>query len=339
MADPLDLITTGDCTARLAAGGFVLNLAQTAVLGPMVTAASREIQTELHRIIPAVDYDEILTPTRGRADRGEAPQVRLSHYPVNSSDTERIGFARTAALLVANTDPATNQFARVAFVTTGDPTLQLTYTGLKLQRRASGVTTPDEIDWPMTSPFMTLDALATAIIAKGGGWTATVTGGSTPAFGLFATTELVGAREAKPAFGTGAALDVFAQDVPEYSIDRASGIVSLGTLGGAGGFFGGTFGGFPGTSWGDADDDDLGGGASGYGQVRCTYNAGYATIPAEYQEFAAEVVKAMYERLKTDTSLKSETADGYTWVARDVLQGTALASILTGLQKYKDHRL
>lgn len=325
MPSPYDLITTGYAASSLAAGGAVPSAAQTAILPELVTAASVEIQKELHRVIPAADYDEILAPVPGRPDRGEPSTVRLSRYPVNGSPL--VWGGRATAVTVLNTDTATNQVAYAGFDAAGDPELQVTYTGLTLTRIASGVTTVNDI------PFagLTVRGLTDAVNAAGGGWTATVASG-TPAPGLFPASMLAGAREPKPGFPPGCDLSLFPALVPGASVDRAAGIVSFNE--------GPYWGPGNGTGYGDwGGEGGYDGGGSRCGQVRVTYNAGYAAVPAQFQSFAAEVVKAMLERLRTDTTLASETAKDYGYTARLVLSETALQTVLLALQKYKDFSL
>lgn len=329
MADPLDLIDLATASAMLAAGGVTMTAAKTTVLPSLITAASREIQAELHRVIPAQDYDEIITPTAGRPDRGEPPTFRLSRYPVNGSPLVYGG--RTTALTVSNTDRMTNQLAYVGFDAAGEPEVRVTFSGATLTRVASG--TPIVNDIPFAG--LTVQGLADAVNALGGGWSVTANTG-TPNPALFPASLLVGAREPKDALNAACVLGVFATVMP-VSVDRASGVATIGTLdaGFGQGFGWGYGGGYNATDY-DGDCD------TGYGttnQVRCVYNAGYTTIPAAYQNFAAEVVKAMLERLATDTTLQSETAKDYTWAARAVLATTALSTILTSLNKYKDWTL
>jgi hypothetical protein len=88
-----------------------------------------------------------------------------------------------------------------------------------------------------------------------------------------------------------------------YEIDRATGIMRCHGSGGAGSW---------GTPWGES--------VLGGEQYQITYQAGWATIPANLQQVCAELVKLSYERLHLDTNLKSESADRYSWTARDALQ-------------------
>jgi hypothetical protein len=286
-----------------------LNNAQAAILPTLITAASREIQRFCGRLFPLTTYSEILTPEGGRQDRGEPASAKLSAFPVQSVASVLTG--RSGVLTIKNTDTTTNQFAQVSFSVTGDVEyFDLTYTGLTLSRTASGVTTTSTVTFAAN---VTLAALAAAINALGNGWSAAVQS----SYGLWPSASLVGVREPKNALSNGACLDLFTQPATSYDVDRAAGILRCYGWGGggAGGFgFGGGFG----DPWGGAFDGMGGyGGALGWGQYQCTYTAGWATIPENLQQIAAEVVKGMFARLSIDPALKSETADKYTWAARD----------------------
>jgi len=320
--DPLDLTTTAFVTQQLAAGKVTLTAAQVTALQDMVTAASIELQAVMGRYFPAADLDEIVTPAQGRADRGEPATARLSRYPVNS--VARISGSRVTALTVVNTDRTTNQIARISLTTTGNPAIQLTYTGISCYRMASGTATTNTATFAI---YPTIAALATQINTFGGGWTATVSSG----FTLWPSTELVGAREPKPGFSPGAALAVYSTEVESASIDRDTGILSVGqspTFGPLG--WGGNQG------FATSDDDD--GQSTWGGQIRVGYNGGYATIPLPIQQITAETVQGMITRLSTDPSLKSESAKDYSWVARDVI-GSFTPSIWNTLYRWKDWRV
>src|SRR3954462_7864874 len=106
---PYDLATATFVANALAAGGKTLSAAETAILGPLITAASKEMQRFMGRGIPLATYREGVTPEGGRPDGGEPASAKLSQFPVQAIASVRTG--RTAALVVSNVDPATHQFA------------------------------------------------------------------------------------------------------------------------------------------------------------------------------------------------------------------------------------
>lgn len=263
-----------------------------------------------------------MTPEGGRQDRGESDSAKLSAFPVQSVASVTTG--RSSVLTVTNSDPATNQFASVAFTLTGDVEyLDLAYTGLSLSRTASGVTTRTTLSF---TSYVTLGALATAINTLGAGWNARIQS----SYECYPSASLVGVREPKNALGNGAVLDLFTTSATRYDIDRATGILRCHGWGGNG--FGAAFGAPSGASWEGAGGD---GGSGCSGQYQVTYQAGWATIPENLQQVCAEVVKGIFARLDGDPSLKSETADKYSWTAKDAM--TSLPDWATSvLGYYKD---
>src|SRR4051812_1791973 len=80
--DPIDLVTGPFAASVLSAGGVTLGTAQAAILGTLVTAASREIIRYCNRPFALQAFDEILAPEGGRQDRGEPASATLSYFPV-----------------------------------------------------------------------------------------------------------------------------------------------------------------------------------------------------------------------------------------------------------------
>jgi hypothetical protein len=172
----------------------------------------------------------------------------------------------------------------------------------------------------VTLPFdsyPTLDALAATINALGNGWSAVVqASGAAPAVGLWPSAALVGVREPKNALSSGASLDAFLTAASSCDIDRSTGIMRCYGWGGNGSGGWDPWGDPSGASWDGAGGR---GGAWGWGQFRVRYQAGWVNIPESLQLVAAEAVKGIYARLDGDPSLKSETADKYSWAAKDSL--------------------
>lgn len=330
--DPsIDCATSAFVTNVLSAGGMTLTTAESAILAQLITAASREMTRFMGgRKIPLQSYQELLSlENYGRQDRGEPMTAKLSFFPV--VDVTRCATGRVSALLVSNSDSTTNQDAAVAFTTSGDVEFSagLIYTGLTLTRWASGTQDTQTIAWTITSPYTTIQSVATSINALGNGWTATVQD-STLA-GLPAC-RMVGARETKGALAPGCTLSVFNTPPRSFDIERRSGILRS-WWGSAG------FGGWGG-AWGDpfGGGDGLGGGGYGglgYGQIQVWYTAGFAVIPVDLQQVTAEIVKLAFDRLNRDSSLKSEDAGDYSYAVRDVW-GMLPEWVYNTLTRYKD---
>lgn len=329
MPDPLDLIDSTTCTNMLAAGNLTLATAQTAVLPTLITAASREIQKEINRIIPATNYDDVVNLTMGRPDRGEPATASLRQYPVNGSPL--VWGNRTNALTIQNTDTVGNQVAHVAFTTVGDPEIQLTYTGLTLTRIASGVVTTNTITWATNPPYGTVQQVSDAVNAVGGGWSCTPALG-TPSPGLYPSALLLGIREPKNAFSPGASLSIFSAPLTASSIDRETGILSV-TAGMN--WYPGGFAFALSSGWPDSDDPDYPNQGS---QVRVQWNAGYATIPAAFQVFVTETIRYLFMRLRYDGLFKSETILDYSYEIRQAMHALPDA-VWAAIMKYKNWKL
>lgn len=288
-----------------------------------ITAASTAIERFCGRVFSVASYDEIVTPTGGRADRGEPASANLSYFPVTA--VSRVSGGRITALTIVNTDSATNQVARVAFTFTGDVTLpDLVYTGLTLTTIASGAVTAQSITWTTASPYTTIQAVANSINALGNGWTATVSS----LLGGWAAAEFVGAKSVKPGFSPGTALDIFATDLPNQSVDYASGILSIGpgpVLGTSGyGYWQGDA-----NDWNDTDAP------AGYQQVRVQYTAGFAVIPYDVQQACLLTIKAYLQQLQTVTQYKSETDDKWKYELAGIEEQEIPDSAKRILTRYK----
>lgn len=329
MSSSADLITSTVAQQALAAGGVTLSAAQLVQLPLVITACSRAIVRFCNRPFLPTSYDEIVTPEGGRQDRGEPATAKLTYFPVQSFS--RVYTGRSTGLTISNADPVGNQLATVGFTFTGDvEDFDLTYTGIVLTRVASGVTSTSPL---LFASYPTVQALAGAISAAGSGWTATVASGTTPDPGLFPSADLVGVREPKNAFSPGATLDLFMQAADGYDIDRATGILRVydGSWR-SGGDWGGAFG----ATWDDLGDH--GGGQLGWDQYRVTYQAGFTTVPEPIQQVCCELVKGTFERLGTDSTLKSENARDYSYTVRDAW-ATLPDWALQVLTLYKDWKV
>lgn len=297
-----DLITQDYLTAALADYGLTAN--QTALLPALTAAASRTIRDWCNRQFTRATYDELYS-----ADPRE-PLI-LREYPVNA--VLRLSANPTAVISISQTNTATNQRATAMLATSGNADSGLTVTGLTLNRIASGVTTTATL---LFATSVTLNALAAAVAALNAGWTATVCSG----YGLWPTADLRAVQGAKPCMGSQTADFKIHVDDLSFELDEKKGIVSL---------------------WDQSNDDPFDSPRFGaaftndYGDqklmpaannLRVVYDAGFDTIPESVQLAAVELVKASLERLKTDSTLVSETDGTYSWTGKMQIEGIPFAN-------------
>ena len=293
MAAP-DLITQSYLTAAI---GDILSSAELAKLPSLTTSASRAVRVWCNRYFTRRSaIDELYTVQ----PRGS---IVLREYPVNG--VSRLSANPSPVVTIANNDPSTNQRATVALATTGSVDLGLAVTGVTLTRWASGVQLAASVPFNLS---LTIQAVATAINAVGGGWTASVGTG----FGPWPSADLRGVQAAQPALNNNqASLDIHADDLA-FTLDEVAGIVY--PQADPSGLSGATqFGPAFEAGWGDTR---LSGVPMG---VRVVYDAGFDAIPEDVQQAVVEVVQAQLSRLETDPSLNSETIRDYTWRSGDRL--------------------
>jgi hypothetical protein len=287
MAAP-DLITQNYLSTMLADMGLTTN--QTAMLPSLTTAASRAVRIYCNRYFTRTIWDELYT-LKSR------DTLVLNQYPVNA--LIYVWSNPQTVISISNTDNSTNQRARFAIASAGSVDLGLTYTGVSLTRVASGVVSAATV---LFSANLTLTALATAVNALGGGWSASVTSG----FEKYATADLRGVQGGLSAFssqGNGLVMHV---DELNANLRETTGILDLS---------GPPNDPFSSPRWGsfmasDYGDQTLVGGTNG---IRVQYDAGYDTIPEDVQQAVVEVVQAMISRLDTDPSLSGEKVGEYEW--------------------------
>jgi len=293
-----DLITQAWLNGALADAALTAN--QQALLPQLTAAASRLIRRWCNRQFTRATYDELYTVDGPRA------RLLLREYPVNA--VSRIATDPTTVITIQNTDATTNQRALASLATTGNVDTGQAVTGLTLTRVASGTTTSTTIAWTGLVP-PTVQALATAIAAVGAGWTAT----ADPQHALWPVADLRQVQGVLPALSPAQAeLVIHTSDVP-FSLDERTGIVDLRAADVEDPFRSFRFGPYLSTSLGDLDV------RGGYLGVRVVYDAGLDTVPEDLQQATVEVVKAMLERLQTDTTLTSETDGAYSWQARELI--------------------
>lgn len=309
-----DLISQPWLTSCLA--GLNLSAATQSLYPQLTAAASRAIRRYCNRAFNRQVYDELYTLDPGNV-------LLLKQVPVNA--VERLCTNPTTVLAITNTNASLNQRATAALLTTGNVDIGLTVTGVTLTRYASGAKQVDSVAFTAN---MTISALATAIAAVGGGWSATPISG----YELWPAADLRQVQGALPALSPSSAeLQIHVDDVA-FNLDELTGEIFLDQTA-ADPFSSIRFGPYLGTDFGDLD---LYGGPLG---IRCVYDAGYDTVPEEVQQATVEVVKAMIERLTTDTTLVSESIGVRNVTA---LATSAMEEIPTparaALSRYKLHR-
>lgn len=310
-----DLIDQATLAAYLA--DLPLTPAARANLPGLAGSASAAIRRHCNRLFSLWSFDELYTAQPG------SNELVLKQFPVIS--VERVASGLAPILTLGNLDPVTNQRATLTVDTTADPvTGALVPVSVTLRRVASGVTL---ISTLLFSAYPTVQALAAAVNALGGGWEARAADGYT----LWATADAVGVQGARPALGADAAeLRAHVEDL-DFTLRPGPGLLRLGPSGGSGSLDSPRFGPFV----GQADDDA--GSYGGLNGVRVAYTAGFATAPPDVAQYTAEIVKAAIERFRTDSTLQSESDGVLSWAARGELLPIP-SGVMTALSSYVNHR-
>ena len=301
-----------------------LSAAELLALPATITGVSRLIQNFTGRQLaarPTSDgtvgpYEEIITPNQ----RGP---VLLREYPV--TDICRVSVNPVVALTVQNTDDATNQQARAKITLSAQAVIDGSVVGggITLQRYASGTLIPNVISFSAITP-PTIQALANAVNAVGGGWSAEVTDG----FGLWGVSELVAGDGAQGAMGVDAEFLVYSEDA-DYECDQLAGTITVES---------GQDDPFTSLRWGPTAGLEFGetsiqGRDRGF---RVAYAAGYDPIPDDLQQAVVEAVKAAFERKATSSTLLMEKTDTWSWTVRDMVKALP-DSVVQVLAYYRDH--
>ena len=183
----------------------------------------------------------------------------LREFPIIS--VARVAYGPATVLTVTNTS-ASNQRATVA----------VTSTGLSLVRVASGVASTST---PTFAANVTLSALAAAINALGNGWAASVPAG----YGDHASADLRATQGAFNAKNVSAELRLHTHELTAYEVDAEKGWLIRG--------------------YSDPDFEDQGAvWYGGWNYYRVIYTAGFATVPEDVQQAAAEWVAALFWQTK-----------------------------------------
>jgi hypothetical protein len=272
-------------TAASALSELDLTAAQLAYLPRVITAASDAVRRSCgDRDFDLRQYDRIFA-------LGLDGGVSLPQIPVQK--VSRVAAGRAPALTIVNTDRSTNQRATVEFECSGDESVGITYTGILLARKASGVTATAPLEF---ASYPTIAALAAAVNALGGGWSATTAAG----FEAWGTDELIAQDDTAQDTFSGATLDVWANDLQGCKVAKRTGELDVSS---------GRVLGVDGPRWGpgwevfELDEREA------YSKVRVVYTAGFATIPAPVQQAVAMTAAAMFSALMTDPRLAS-SSDG-----------------------------
>jgi hypothetical protein len=264
-----DLITTSRATQHTALN--TLNSTNPAYLSSLITTASDLIRRTTHRDFTQTTYTEYHS---GNIYIREP--LRLRQFPV--PQISRVAMTPRPALMIQNTDPATNQRA----------TAETTPTSLRLTRIASAVTTTSDL--PFTT-YPTLFSIATAVNATGSGWKAAVLNN----FTNWPATDLRPLQGAASALDPGVTLELYTEQCPAFS-NWPPGDGDYDT---------------PGPSFGWRLDDETGELFArlprGHLNVRIDYTAGFATLPQAVQEAAVQLVLDLYNAGLVNNTLKKAT--------------------------------
>ena len=275
-----DLITTSDLSTALAAGARPATTAQAAMLADAVSAASwLAVRVMNGREITRQTYVESYEPTPDSL-------VFLRQFPVNA--VSRVSAGRSPALTIR----ATGSPARASVAFTLGEFAYSPIVGLTLVSVSAGVASIVPI---VFSGLADLAALGAAVSAVSG-WSATV-----PTWALgYPCSDLVGARVAAPALGTGAGLAAYASDIPAR-LDWRTGILNLPAVELAGA-----------ESFASADPSwwpEVGGVASDRverGRVLVSYDAGFDIVPPDVVAGTVLIAMMLLDRWGANGTLESE---------------------------------
>jgi hypothetical protein len=246
----------------------------------MIAACSDAIQKYCRRDFHLRSYDELYSGSGGR-------RLLLREYPLVS--VESVRSRPVTVLKLTNADTATNQQARVS----------VTRDGLQLWRMASGVASVDtSVTW---ASYPTLSAVANAVNALGGGWSAQVVGdgndyGKWPSQDLFVPPSHgtgQASQGALTARGTFAELRLHTSELQGYQWDARGWLLRA-------------------IPYTDPDlllPEDLVW-PVGVNNFRVQYTAGYAEVPEAVQQACASWVAELWYATQRDPSLSRLAATG-----------------------------
>lgn len=230
----------------------------TALVEGLITGACSLVQKETNRDFPATDYDLLLNGT-GRME------LELPYFPVIS--ITRIATNPVNVLNVHNTD-----------VTNSRATVTVGATGLNFARVQSAATHTNAL---LFATYPTVSAMAGAINALGGGWTAFTLGGN---YDVFPSSELRSPQGGLGARLRTAGLILHADDMENWKCDPNIGDV------------------FCPYGW-----------VRGFQNYRIVFRAGFDPVPAEIVQATCELVKEAYLSRSIKPGLASEGLDKWNY--------------------------
>jgi hypothetical protein len=246
--------------------------------------------------------------------------IRLARPPINS--IRRIQCRPQVALTVAN---ATASAAWIDLATTGDVASGQTITGMILNWEAGGITSTQTIAYANNE---TITALAAAINAVGSGWTATADG----VLGAWPVAEIMdglASKGAGPLDARGAEFHVYSQNVSNARFvaddGQRTGMVWVGWRWGYG----------DAGRWGPGGESIFGDAGTHDNRVKVTYDGGFAVVPGEVQLATVELAKAQLARLRSDLTLRSETAADYSYEINEEQVKALPTHVLQGLSRHR----
>ncbi len=251
-------------------------------LASLITAASDAIRHACHRDFTQTSYTEYYS---GSANPGAAEPLRLRQYPV--VEITRVASSPRPALIVVNSDSATNQRA----------TVETTQTAVQLVRVASAVPTTVMLNY---ADYPTVGQLAGAINALADGWSASVqTQTITGDFSKWPTADFRPLQGAVTAFLGGACLEIYTEDIEPFLLATS---FPAGVFDGSG----------PGFGW--RLDDETGELYARFPRgrlnIRIDYSAGYASVPQAVQEATVQLAQDLYQAGLVNSTLKKATLGG-----------------------------
>jgi hypothetical protein len=208
-------------------------------------------------------------------------QVFLKEFPVIA--ITRLATSPRSALTVT-ADSNTNQRATIA----------TTATGVTLTRVASGVSTSSSLTF---ATYPTITALAAAISALSGGWTATVQG----PYALWSSADLKPLQGAYTVLNGGADLQIWTEEMGAAT--NPNWVSNDG--------YDDDWG--PTTGWRLDEDAGIlfGRFPRGHLNIRADYTAGFAVVPEDLQEACAQCVLDYYNAGRRDHTIQSEGLGPY----------------------------
>lgn len=271
-------------------------------INAMIAAVSAAIRKHCRRDFALSRYDEIL-------DGQDGPRLLLREYPLASVESVRC--SPQVVLDVTNTLTSTNQQARVT----------VTSAGLELVRVASGTRVVDtSVTWASNA---TMQAVASAVVALGVGWSARAAAGFElfPAADLFIAPSFGDAGQSQGALdcrGRYAGLTLHAEELAGYCWDARGWLYRRDPRADAFGWPG------EGCGW-----------SGGPGYWRIQYTAGDAEVPQAVQEACAQWTAELFQLTKRDPAAITVSLVGS--VGQNFVHNTMPARVQGLLAPYRRH--